>query len=119
MEERSQESDTLRSQISSLKAEVQRLGEKSDVNIKEELEKTKKELKTKELDLFNVDFEKTKELDRAGRKIRELENDVANYARRNSDLKAEIRGLRNHDEESTINIIRGEPLRLVKIINTH
>ena len=111
MEEQSKETDTLRSQISSLESEVQHLRELSDLNLKEELTKTKDKLKTKELDLYHVDYEKTKQLDKAKRKISELEKDVASYARKNNDLKAEIRSLKNRDEEPTINIIRGEQSR--------
>jgi chromosome segregation ATPase len=51
-----QQADTLRSKVSSLEAEVQHLRKRSDMNLEEELKKAKNELKTKELDLFHVNF---------------------------------------------------------------
>jgi chromosome segregation ATPase len=114
-QEQSREADTLRSKVSSLEAEVQHLRNRSDMNLEEELKKAKNELKTKELDLFHVNFEKSKQLDSAMSKICELEKDVANYARKNDDLKAEIRSLRNR-EEPTTDLIHRRPPRLVKVI---
>jgi cell division protein FtsB len=114
-QEQSREADTLRSKVSSLEAEVQHLRNRSDMNLEEELKKAKNELKTKELDLFHVNFEKSKQLDSAMSKICELEKDVANYARKNNDLKAEIRSLRNR-EEPTTDLIHRRPPRLVKVI---
>ena len=114
-QEQSREADTLRSKVSSLEAEVQHLRNRSDMNLEEELKKAKNELKTKELDLFHVNFEKSKQLDSAMSKICELEKDIANYARKNNDLKAQIRSLRNR-EEPTTDLIHRRPPRLVKVI---
>lgn len=114
-QEQSREADTLRSKVSSLEAEVQHLRNRSDMNLEEELKKAKYELKTKELDLFHVNFEKSKQLDSAMSKICELEKDIANYARKNNDLKAQIRSLRNR-EEPTTDLIHRRPPRLVKVI---
>lgn len=85
-------------------------------NVEEELRKAKNELKTKEMDLFHVNFENTKQMDSAKRKIRELEKDISDYARKNNELKAKIRGLRNRDEEPTIDIMRSKPKRLVLLL---
>ena len=46
-------------------------------------------------------------------KICALEKDVTNHAKKNNDLKAEIKGLRNRDDEPTIDMIRGKVPRLV------
>lgn len=99
------------SNVFALEAEMQNLRKTSVLN-SEELRKAKDELKAKELDLFHVDFEKTKQLDTAKYRIQDLEKDVANYVRRNNDLKAEIRNLRNR-EEPTIDVGREMSARLV------
>ncbi|XP_028410863.1 centromere-associated protein E-like [Dendronephthya gigantea] len=109
LQEQTLEVDTLRSRVSCLQDEIEHLRKLCNLNMEEELQKAKNELKTKEMDLFHVNFENTKQMDSAKRKIRELEKDVSDYARKNNELKAEIRGLRNRDEEPTIDVMRSKP----------
>lgn len=65
--------------------------------------------------LHHDNYEKDKQIETGNGKIYELKNELANYERKNNDLKAEIRGLRNRDEEPTVDMIRGELPRLVYI----
>ena len=99
---------------SSLESERRHLGESWDLNYLKEAVNAKNELKTEELDLSHVNFEKTKQLGKAERKKVELEIGLDSYAERNNELKAEMGSLNNHDEEAIINIIHGKQSRLVK-----
>jgi chromosome segregation ATPase len=112
----SKDVELLRERISSLESEIRHLRETSDLNLKK-LEKAENELVKKDWYLSHLDHEKTKQLDAAKQNINALEKEVASYARRNTDLKAEIRSLKNHDEDQTITLMRGEEPRLVKVIN--
>ena len=76
-----------------------------------DLEKTNKSFQERELELLNADREKTMHLDIAVKKIRALEKDVGMFARQSSELKAEIRALKNRDHESTFDLMHGEPAR--------
>ena len=64
------------------------------------------ELKDKKKEMFL-------QIEGARVKICALEKDVTNHAKKNNDLKAEIRGLRNREDEPTIDMIRGKVPRLV------
>ena len=99
------------------KTEQQRYSsqELCNLDLAKELKKVKNELKTKGQDLDQVNFEKNQQIERAKDKIYQLEKDLANYAKRNNDLKAELRGLRNREEEPTVDMIRGKAPRFVKI----
>ena len=101
----SQELSTLKRQNEKLEAELRRLRDLSLVNLEEELKKVRNELKTKELDLYHVTYENTKQLDSTKSRIRELEKDRANYSKKNNELRTEIRRLRSQDDEPTMDIM--------------
>ena len=89
-----------------------------NLDLAKELKKVKNELKTKGQDLDQVNYEKNQQIERAKAKIYQLEKDLANYAKKNNDLKAELRGLRNREEEPTVDMICGKAPRFVKIYSS-
>ena len=115
LQQQSRETTALKSQVEALEAELARVRSSSTVDLEEELKKVRKELKSKELDLYHAEYEKTKQIDSAKSKIRALEKDCANYAKKNNELKTEIRKLRTHDDEPTTEIMNSRQPRLVSV----